>query len=506
MSFFGKLFGTNAGGRQPNPSMATILMPTTSFAQLRADRQADLAYTQALFQLEQQNLTNKQAEEKKVRDAFNYVNSLDLLKPDKDRLQALSDGLEQKIIDKIKNKYGGNIRKYMREEGEVDLYDFKQQLITSEYMRQAMTNKTNKGNYDINDVDGKVHRKVSWTTIDGKKKTGSFEEAFADYMNFQTQSLSYNGGYDPPKKAHEYFSKTYSPRGHYAGDEPLPEEVFAAYLGEGMSPEDAADFYDRFYMKGMYRYKADSSEDYNLKVSKMQFDIAKERAKQEMWNKNWENRFKLEGMRQAGANSRAQMRANSSKGSGDDKRSYDFFSDKINKLYDKDGNLIEGESVFLHPAGLDKAMGADTGKERIFASSAVRIKSSKTNDLKDVKMGTSAVGRSTGTIRVIDGIMHEEVKIRLNYEDAIKAGLRTSDGWFSSGSVNEDYETATMEDDGSVTFIGYVPFMPNDAQIVTYDRGVSGVDRKVPATENEYSRGGEDEDFSDIEDLHIDIE
>ena len=148
------------GSKNPNPSLATILMPTTSFAQKRADKQADMAYTQKLFELEQQTLQQKQAEEKKVKDAFNYVNSLDILEPDKKRLQVFSDSLEQKIVDKIKNKYGGNIRKYMMEEGEMDLYEYQQGLITSNYMKDALTNKTNKGQYDIADVDGKVHRKV----------------------------------------------------------------------------------------------------------------------------------------------------------------------------------------------------------------------------------------------------------------------------------------------------------------------------------------------------------
>ncbi len=458
------------GSKNPNPSLATILMPTTSFAQKRADKQADMAYTQKLFELEQQTLQQKQAEEKKVKDAFNYVNSLDILEPDKKRLQVFSDSLEQKIVDKIKNKYGGNIRKYMMEEGEMDLYEYQQGLITSNYMKDALTNKTNKGQYDIADVDGKVHRKVSWTTADGTKKTGTFEEAYMDYANYKTQKLNYAGAYEAPKKAHEYFSKTFSPRGHYAGDEPTPEEVYATYVGSGMTPEDAADYYDRYYASGMYRYKMGDKEALALKAANYDLQAQKFNADQ-YWKKM--------GYNLSVAKLNAQDRHNQAmekKSSGGADGEYNYFEKDILGIYEKKGDsyvLKEGAITQLEPAALNDALGGQGGGGRPFSDKEVFVGDVGTNP---VKIG-AANAYSTGELMVVGGKVYERVRVSLARNQALESGLiYDNSGLFSSGyKVNDEFAGKVIDEgEGTYRVDAWAEFTPSAGAAVSYSRAISG--------------------------------
>lgn len=458
------------GSKNPNPSLATILMPTTSFAQKRADKQADMAYTQKLFELEQQTLQQKQAEEKKVKDAFNYVNSLDILEPDKKRLQVFSDSLEQKIIDKIKNKYGGNIRKYMMEEGEMDLYDYQQSLISSSYMRDALTNKTNKGQYDIADVDGKVHRKVSWTTTDGTKKVGTFEEAYLDYANFKTQKLNYAGAYEPPKKAHEYFSKTFSPRGHYEGDEPTPEEVYAAYVGSGMAPEDAADYYDRYYASGMYRYKMGDKEALALKMANYDLQAQKFNADQ-YWKKLGYN-LRVAQLGEQGRHNKA-MEAKKSGSGGNE---YDYWIKDISGIYDSSGKLKEGAEVKMNAGALNVALGAPNSSSARPISKTKAYIGDISGKNKEVDI-PAASAYSSGLIKVKGGKVYEKVRINLSKEQAREMGVAENQGWFFSDNwqVPDEYKNdVRKEPDGSYFIDSWVELQPNEAAAIGYGRYIGG--------------------------------
>lgn len=480
------------GSKNPNPSLATILMPTTSFAQKRADKQADMAYTQKLFELEQQTLQQKQAEEKKVKDAFNYVNSLDILEPDKKRLQVFSDSLEQKIVDKIKNKYGGNIRKYMMEEGEMDLYEYQQGLITSNYMKDALTNKTNKGQYDIADVDGKVHRKVSWTTADGTKKTGTFEEAYMDYANYKTQKLNYAGAYEAPKKAHEYFSKTFSPRGHYAGDEPTPEEVYATYVGSGMTPEDAADYYDRYYASGMYRYKMGDKEALALKMANYDLQAQKFNADQ-YWKKMGYNL----SVARLNAQDRHNKAMEKKGGSGSGGNEYDYWFRDIGGLYDKNGKLVDGAETTMSSGALNIALGGQSSGRPISNTKAYLGDINGQPTEVDVPVASAY---SQGKLKVKGDKVYEKVRINITMEQAQDMGVTEKQGiyGFRTWQVPDEHkDKVAKQADGSYFVDAWVEFQPNDAAAIGYGRSLGGKTGIAPGGYDVAPVYQETQDFSD---------
>jgi len=460
--------GNRTGNSRPSGVAAAIMMPTTSFAQKRADRQADLAYTQQLFQIEQQNLAQKQNEQKKITDAFNYVNTLDLLTPDKQRLQAFSDTLEQKIADKIKNKYGGNLRKYMMEEGEADLYEYKTNLVSSDYLKIALTNKTNKGQYDIADVDGKIHRKVKWTDAKGNVKTGTFEEAYMDYANMQTQSLPYNGAYSGPQKTHEYFSKTFSPRGHYVGDEPTETEVYAALVGEGMTPEDAADYMSRYYQDGMYRYKMGDVDALNLKKFDMQLKLAQFNETQNM------NRERMlqgrERLKMGWERTRIAQEA-AAGGSGENEMGY-WWKD-VGPLYDAKGKLVAGKDIKLGAKDWNIAMGADSGSAlRPLVTENVYVGEPSTSSPSIKSLGRPAYG--TGKVKTVqegsEVVMYEQVVVTMSKQDAVREGLVSKSGF----KPNAKYGDGVRVDSDWVRVTGWSKVDDLPSSVATrYAKGIA---------------------------------
>lgn len=295
--------------------MAMALMPTVSYAQARADKQADLSYTTALADLRRQQLAEKQAAQQKMSNQFAALKSLGIEAPDQSRVNMLVDDMRKSISDKILEKYDGDVRKYMMYEGENDLQEYTSGVLNSPVLQQALKNKYAFGVYAMDVKDGKDYqRRVSYTLNDGTKKEGvPFSEAMADYYAFKTAELPYNGSFEIPKGAMEFFTKTHKPGFEYGtynektrGYDPVQVDAqdYFEYLTNNadnpMSAQDAAALVQDVYpMLNMQWATKDP-----LEIKKFELDVwSKKDASARGWaqveNQKMANYLKAKGLQGA---------------------------------------------------------------------------------------------------------------------------------------------------------------------------------------------------------------
>lgn len=292
----------NGNGNIWNAGVAIGLLPSRSYEQARQDRQADLQYSAALGDLYTQQLMEKQNFQAAMNQKFAGLQNLDIQEPDQNRINILVNDMRKNISDKILNKYDGDLRKYMMYEGTSDIEEYTNKILTNPLMQEANNNKSAMGLYSLDQKEGKNFvRDVSYKLIDGTDKTASFGEALKDYFEYKTTSLPYNGAFEKPVGAMDFFTSNIHPDpqkryGLTIKDESgntirvAPEVTEIEYMdylmnpekGPGLNREDALLVLQKEFpiIKGSLKWKTDNlqelqikEKEYGLKAWKAQQDI-----------------------------------------------------------------------------------------------------------------------------------------------------------------------------------------------------------------------------------------
>ena len=274
--------------------VALGLMPGVSYAQARADRQADLQYNIALADINKKQLQEKQDAEQKIAAKFSALKSMGFERPDQERLNFLIDDVRSKLTSKIMDKYNGDVRKYMMYEGNTDLEVVTNDILSNPVLQSAIQNKYNFGQYGIDLKEGKDYqRRVSYKLTDGTEKNGvTFSEALNDYYAYKTDKLPYSGAFAKPKGIYEFFQSQIHPdpgkrygvvdeNGNHAAPSVSYQEAFDYLVGNKdnpMKPEDAKELLDREYnmMAPSLKWKTDDWQKWLLENEKFSFMKAME--------------------------------------------------------------------------------------------------------------------------------------------------------------------------------------------------------------------------------------
>jgi len=229
----------------PNPAIAYALMPTESFAQKRADKQASMYFQSQLNTVYQQQLTEKQAAVSDLQKTTSQIAELKLLSPDNRRIYAqFATPWLDKVKSIIKDEYQGDITRFKREKGDYLMGEFTQALATSPQVEKAMQNKANYGLWLKDRQDGKL-------------AVGDMDTAYAQYQAGNRLDLPYQGSYKPPENLYDTFAKG-NKQGYEYGVEakdgkgrgtgkynPIgvtSREVYDAMIGKGYTTQQALDY------------------------------------------------------------------------------------------------------------------------------------------------------------------------------------------------------------------------------------------------------------------------
>ena len=259
-------------GLNAPPTIAALLMPTENWDQRRADANAQMAIQNQLTQVKQQEQQNLLTQRALIEAEFNKVRDLDLLQPDKERVNYMADSFEEAIIKKVKEKYNGNLKNYLNTEAVLDQSRFANMLKKSDALQYGLVNKNNVAEYKKAREEGLVPR-----SINGR----SFESVYEDFRSGRVKKIEYNGAFKPSKNFAKPIVSTYG-SDRYTMQAATKAEVIQGMMLDGLSMEDANDQYNQMNLDSFPIYhKYDDAYDkaeYLMKMQRNKAAIEKSRA------------------------------------------------------------------------------------------------------------------------------------------------------------------------------------------------------------------------------------
>ena len=129
------------GASSYNPVGLIASMPRTNWAQRRADYDRNLYYQNILAQQAEQEKNNLLIQRQSVADRYDKIRQLSFLPQDQQRLNYLATQIEDQVQKKIKQQYGGDLKRYLQESSESDLSKFYSAIQSSDVFKNASNNK-----------------------------------------------------------------------------------------------------------------------------------------------------------------------------------------------------------------------------------------------------------------------------------------------------------------------------------------------------------------------------
>nr|WP_293839869.1 hypothetical protein [uncultured Arsenicibacter sp.] len=237
----------------PNPSAnaaitAALLKPTTSFAQLRADKDRALSMQAAITQQTQQQEAQAQQAALATQQELTSLYQQDFLSPDKDRWKSLMDSVRTQIGERVRKDFGGDYAKYAKTMYMQDLAGMRTQIMNSPLYTQAQNNKLNYGRLIADQSKGLIDRPVQYKLADGSTKTATARDNYVDFVNGRTDHLMYNGGYEVKSGWQKAITESYSPQAKDTFEKVMANdnEIISALVSSGMASDDAKDYMVRY--------------------------------------------------------------------------------------------------------------------------------------------------------------------------------------------------------------------------------------------------------------------
>lgn len=235
--------------------VSALLSPKTNYAARSAQRQEAVQLQGVLTAQEQQKALESQQAQAETENFLQAAKSLSFMGRDRQKLSDYMRGEEKSLYERLKNGYGGDLRKWQAAEGSQWMQGVTQRLQSSPFYQSASQNRLNvmsaqaarqKGEYLIGSQQGDTYQ------------TG--EQQLADFLAGKSDSYDHRGSFKP-EDAVKGLREQYAP-GRYSFErvQATPDEVYN-HLVSTHGAEVGGDYFHRTYKNVPVFYKTAPLED-----------------------------------------------------------------------------------------------------------------------------------------------------------------------------------------------------------------------------------------------------
>jgi hypothetical protein len=262
----------------------TALRGTDNWQQRRADKQMNMLALEKRAQISEANEQKRLKSEEYLNKYMSELQNMEVLTEDKDRVAAAEKNARQNVIKGIKS-YNGDVSRFMSSGGLTELNNYKNSLMQSEEVKNAMQNKVNLKNFLDAQAKGlyvhKVKVPVEVTDENGNKKTimkpMTFQEQFQLFKEGKINKLEYTAGEKEVNVTPFAFSQAYKdPRNKGSKDNIVTASNIYNYAkGKGASEQYARDLAEDYVAKvkaGGETWKWKAMDDYELALQQAQMN------------------------------------------------------------------------------------------------------------------------------------------------------------------------------------------------------------------------------------------
>jgi hypothetical protein len=216
----------------------------------RADARFNMAIAEKREQRAQQALNESIQMDAGIVQAMDAMKNLDVLPQDRERVKAVELEARKKIKQGIA-KYNGDLKKFLASGGNTIMADYKNSVLQSEEVANAMQNKMNLQTYlqdrSANKRAMSVTVDIPFTDENGqqmmKPTRMTMEEQVKLFNEGKIKKLTYSGAENKINLGIEDFSKMFKdPKNPYSADNYVTEsDIYKKMLSKGASEEYARD-------------------------------------------------------------------------------------------------------------------------------------------------------------------------------------------------------------------------------------------------------------------------
>lgn len=232
----------------------------------------------------EKDLEQRQGYQARIAEMIDQFSQMDVLPEDQERVRTLEKNARAKIYDGLANSKG-DLKSFMNTGGVNTLLEYKNSILNSKEVKQALMNKTNLGMY-LNAVSsGKYVKPIQMESYETDPNTGEevvtpklipFEEQYKMFREGKIDQLLYAGDEDPVKIGIEDFSTIMKdPLNPYSPDNIVSlSNVYEKAMSKGASHEQALDIMRRY--KGIidaggdiWKWGAGNMAELNIKLEQL---------------------------------------------------------------------------------------------------------------------------------------------------------------------------------------------------------------------------------------------
>jgi hypothetical protein len=247
----------------------------------RADQQVN---TQALERHRaalDNDLKQRQETEARMTEMFDTLANMDVLAEDQDRVKTIEADARKKIYAGVA-KYNGDLKRYVNVGGISDLSDYRNSVLQSKEVKNAINNKMNLGLFLDASSKGMYVKPLMMESevvdpITGEKKVVpkqvSFEDQYKMFKEGKIDQLQFSGAEKPVDVSMMDFKATMKDHTNpYSKDNIVTaSQIYEVAIGKGASKEQATQLsknYTNVIDQGgeVWRWGAKDMGDYNLNV------------------------------------------------------------------------------------------------------------------------------------------------------------------------------------------------------------------------------------------------
>lgn len=220
---------------------------------IKQEKQKELQYQSVINSMLEDDVAEQEQKQQAIQQYMDVANKLEVLPSGMDRIkEQVDEPLKRGLAEKIK-KYGGDLDKYWKVEGQVDMQNYLNQLLNNPTTVREMMNASaaarwqadkQAGRQEVGEVDPLTGQLVS-----------PFEQKLHEYNAGNIDKLDYEGAFDLPDFDTKVFQENYGdPKDPYrvvpVGGETFRTYAFTEFKKKGLDDrkaKQAADMYAAQY-------------------------------------------------------------------------------------------------------------------------------------------------------------------------------------------------------------------------------------------------------------------
>lgn len=223
----------------PNAALYQALSYKDNFAERSANRRMELDLAARQQQMAEGQLAQQTAAQQGVIDYVSKVSDFSQFQEqDAEKLKKLEEDQRSNIASSIRDA-GGDVRRWMLTGGMTQLTDYRNAVMNSNEMKNAVTTKTNIGRWAADQQENRYIRSGVVKTNDGKEMQVSQDQAYQLYQEGKLDYLPYFGSEDNIKLPVIEMMKMVNPENPYKKGNWSTQSVAAVYESLGQSPQVA---------------------------------------------------------------------------------------------------------------------------------------------------------------------------------------------------------------------------------------------------------------------------